>query len=133
MTKPFSQVRAAAIDGRLANVYKRQTELERLHEILVQNSQDITNAIVQDSGNSTAEAVVEYHLSLASLKQQYTLLDPTKEHEDEYRVAHGANAPDRREPAGLVYITPASHTLFFSVIAPLSTAVAAGNCVIVEV
>lgn len=133
MTKPFSRVRAAAIDGRLSNVYKRQTELERLHRTLVQNSQTIKDAIIEDTGYSAAEAAIEYHLTLASLKKQYTLLDPRKELEDEYRIARGEDAPDRREASGIVYIVPTSHTLLFSVIAPLSAAIAAGNCVVVQV
>lgn len=133
MSKPFPRLRGAATDGRLANVYKRQTELEHLHKTFLQNSKAIVDAIIEDSGNSSAEAAVEYHLSLASLKQQYALLNPTKAHEEEYKIAHGADVPDRREANGLVYIVPTYHTLFFSVVAPVSAAIAAGNCVIVEV
>ncbi|OCL07458.1 ALDH-like protein [Glonium stellatum] len=131
-TKPFPRIRAAAIDGRLSNIYYRRTQLEQLHDSLTQNAQAIRNAIVHDSRNTQAEAAIEYHLALSSLKEQYSSLDPTSALEYEYRVEHGVDAPDRRERAGLVYIVPTVHTLFFSVISPLSAAIAAGNCVIVQ-
>jgi acyl-CoA reductase-like NAD-dependent aldehyde dehydrogenase len=132
-TKPFPRIRAAAIDGRLSNIHHRRSQLKQLHDSLTQHAQDIRNAIVHDSGNTQAEAAIEYHLAISSLKEHYSSLDPVGALEDEYRIARGVDAPDRREPVGIVYIVPAVHTLFFSVISPLGAAIAAGNCVIVQV
>lgn len=36
-------------------------------------------------------------------------------------------------PAGIVYIEPTSHTMFYSVVVPVASALAAGNCVILLV
>lgn len=130
-TKPFPRIRAAAIDGRLSNIHHRRNQLEQLHDSLAQHAQAIRNAIVRDSGNTQAEAAIEYHLALSSLKEQYSSLDPASALENEYRIARGVDAPDRREQAGIVYIVPTLHTLFFSVISPLGAAIAAGNCVVV--
>lgn len=132
-TKPFPRIRAAAIDGRLSNIHHRRNQLERLHDSLTRHAQAIRNAIVRDSGNTQTEAAIEYHLALSSLKEQYSSLDPASALENEYRIARGVDAPDRREQAGIVYIVPTLHTLFFSVISPLGAAIAAGNCVIVLV
>ncbi|KAK4986145.1 hypothetical protein LTR50_005517 [Elasticomyces elasticus] len=132
MPTPFARVRAAAIDSRLANVLKRQEELERLHQTLVRNGSAITDAIIHDSGHTPAEAAVEYHLALSTVKEQYASLRPAQQLEDEYRIARGADAPDRREAGGIVYIVPTQHTIFFSVVAPLSAALAAGNCVVIQ-
>lgn len=130
-TKPFPRIRAAAIDGRLSNIHHRRNQLERLHDSLARHAQAIRNAIVRDSGNTQTEAAIEYHLALSSLKEQYSSLDPASALENEHRIARGVDAPDRREQAGIVYIVPTLHTLFFSVISPLGAAIAAGNCVIV--
>jgi hypothetical protein len=70
---------------------------------------------------------------LSALKQSYETLQPTKAHADEYLLASGSDAPDAKIPAGIAYIEPCTHTLFFSVIAPLSAAIAAGSCAIVLV
>jgi acyl-CoA reductase-like NAD-dependent aldehyde dehydrogenase len=132
-SQPFARLRAAAVDGRLSNVFVRQVQLKQLHSALVKNADSIQEAIVKDSGNTKAEAAIEYSLALANLKKQITSLDPVKELEDEYRIANGKDAADRREAIGIVYIEPINHTFFYSVVEPLSVAIAAGNCVIVQV
>ncbi|KAL1957494.1 hypothetical protein VTO42DRAFT_5957 [Malbranchea cinnamomea] len=132
MTKSLSRVLAAAIDGRLCNVYWRQGQLERLHAALVQNSTDIQEAIRHDTGNTIHEARIEYLLSLCCIKDHYTSLDPAKELQEEYRTANGVDSPDARQPAGIVYIEPLTYTLLYSVISPLAAALASGNCVILK-
>lgn len=67
------------------------------------------------------------------MKDQYASIDFDQMMEEEYRIANGKDAADRRVAAGIVYIVPSSHTLFYSVIAPLSVAIAAGNCAVLEV
>ena len=132
-SQPFPRLRAAAVDGRLSNVFVRQVQLKQLHSGLIKHAESIQEAIVKDSGNTRAEAAVEYSLTLASLKKQITSLDPVKELEDEYRIANGEDAADRREAIGIAYIEPINHTFFYSVVVPLSVAIAAGNCVVVQV
>lgn len=129
----FGQLRAAAIDGRTQTIYYRQAQLEKLYETLVENATSIQEVIVTDTGVSQAEARIEYSLALSSLREQYAQLDPLKEHEEEYLIREGRNAPSLRTGVGIVYIKPTTHTLFFSVISPLSAAIAAGNCVLLQV
>ncbi|KAJ9632343.1 hypothetical protein H2203_000748 [Taxawa tesnikishii (nom. ined.)] len=128
----FGQLRAAAIDGRTQTIYYRQAQLEKLYETLVENATSIQEVIVTDTGVSQAEARIEYSLALSSLREQYAQLDPLKEHEEEYLIREGRNAPSLRTGVGIVYIKPTTHTLFFSVISPLSAAIAAGNCVLLQ-
>jgi acyl-CoA reductase-like NAD-dependent aldehyde dehydrogenase len=67
------------------------------------------------------------------VKDQYASINFDQMLEEEYLIANGKDAANRRAAAGIVYIVPSTHTLFYSVIAPLSVAVAAGNCVVIEV
>ena len=46
-------------------------------------------------------------------------------------MAKGKDASGNREPMGIVYIEPTRHTLLYSVISPVSSAIAAGNCIVV--
>jgi acyl-CoA reductase-like NAD-dependent aldehyde dehydrogenase len=132
-SQPFPRLRAAVVDGRLSNVFVRQEQLKRLHSSLVKSANSIQEAILKDSGNTKAEAAVEYSLALTNLKKQIGSLNPEKELVDEYRIANGKDAADRREAIGIAYIEPINHTFFYSVVVPLSVAIAAGNCVIVQV
>lgn len=133
MARAFSRIRAAAVDGRLGNVYSRKDQLERLHLALVQNSREIQEAIAHDTGNTIDEARIEYSLALSCVKEQYASVDPAQELQNEYLIANGIDSPQARQPAGLVYIDSTFHTPFYSVISPLCAAVASGNCVILKV
>jgi hypothetical protein len=133
MADSFAELRAAAIDGRTHNIYYRQHQLEALHTALINHASEIRDAIAADYDHSPAEVAIEIHLALSALKQSYETLQPTKAHADEYLLASGSDAPDAKIPAGIAYIEPCTHTLFFSVIAPLSAAIAAGSCAIVLV
>ena len=133
MADSFAELRAAAIDGRTHNIYYRQHQLEALHTALVNHASEIKDAIAADYGHSPAEVAIEIHFALSALKQSYETLQPTKAHAEEYLLASGSDAPTARVPAGIAYIEPCTHTLFFSVIAPLSAAIAAGSCAIVLV
>lgn len=133
-TRALTNVRATATDGRLHNIYWRQDQLRSLHATLVSHEAAALEAITKDSHNTLAEAKVEFYLAVGAVKQQFLSLNPDKELVREYRVAHGTDAADRLEPVGIVYIEPAAaHTLLYSVIVPLASAIAAGNCVVVQV
>jgi acyl-CoA reductase-like NAD-dependent aldehyde dehydrogenase len=110
-----------------------QHQLEALHTGLINHASEIKDAIAADYGHSPAEVAIEIHFALSALKQSYETLQPTKAHAEEYLLASGSDAPTARVPAGIAYIEPCTHTLFFSVIAPLSAAIAAGSCAIVLV
>ncbi|KAF2170594.1 hypothetical protein M409DRAFT_19411 [Zasmidium cellare ATCC 36951] len=127
----LSRIQASAIDGRMHTIYHRQEQLERLCKSLVDHVNEIKEAISADYGYSPAEVAVEYHLVLTAVKKYYGLLKPKEVHEEEYLIANGKDAADRRVPAGIIYIEPTLHTTFYSVVVPLAAAFAAGNCAIV--
>lgn len=133
MAESFPELRAAAIDGRAHNIYYRQHQLEMLHQALLDHASELREAIAAEYDYTPAEVAVELHLALGTLKRNYDSLQPTKAYEDEYALANSKDASARRVPAGIVYVQTCSHALLFSVIAPLSAAIAAGNCVIVLV
>ena len=130
MSSPYKQIRAAAIDGQAHNIHYRQTQLERLCKALLEDGDQIRQAVKADSGHTGSEVAVEYSLAISTIKQHYASIQPAKAHEEEYLIANGKDALSNREPAGIVYIEPTSHTPFYSLLVPLSAAIAAGNCVV---
>lgn len=114
-------------------IYHRQEQLERLCKTLIDHVNEIKDAISTDYGHSPAEVAVEYHLALTTIKKYYAQLKPKEVHEEEYLIANGNDASDRRVPAGIVYIEPAQHTMFYSIVVPLAAAFSTGNCVILLV
>lgn len=133
MSRILQPIREAAIDGRLQNIIYRQTQLEKLQKALITNIASVESAIRNDSGNNEAEVAVECILTLQSVKDYYNLLDADDALHKEYAIARGEDAPEQVEPIGIVYIVPSTYTPFYSVIVALSAAIAAGNCVVVEV
>ncbi|THZ17385.1 aldehyde dehydrogenase PutA [Aureobasidium pullulans] len=132
--RPFAQLQAAAIDGRTRTVFYRQTQLEKLHKSLVSNASEIVDAIVADAGLGRTEAQIEYSLALTAVRERFAELEPKKELENEYAIARGEDAGSLRLGYGTVYIkASADHTPFYSAIAPLSAAIAAGNCVVLQI
>lgn len=129
----FPRLRAAVIDERLLNPLLRRQQLERLHKGLQNNSQALCEAATQDNHITGSEAAVEIHLALLAVKEHYVSIDPDNELKNEYRLAHSQDNSTRRKPFGIAYIEPCTHTLTFSVVSAVSAAVAAGNCVIVQV
>ena len=128
-----TSIKSAVIDGRTRNPRFIQRQLRRLHDALRQNAQALQNAIISDTNVSVWEATLEISLALATVRRQFMNLDVRVMLEDEYRAASGRDWRTRRSPTGLVYIIPQSHTLLYSIVSALSSAIAAGNCVIIEV
>jgi len=128
------RIRAAETDGRAQNVRYIQKLLTDLHEVITENASILQEAMRSDSYSYSypAETEVEFYLAVDCVKKLYEAIDFEHEMKQEYSVAHGIDASERRTAAGTVYIVPANHTRFYSVISPLSAAIAAGNCVIVE-
>lgn len=130
---PFSRLLSAEVDSRTQNTRYRQTQFHRLQSTLVDHIDEIKDAILTDSGHTSEEAQAEICLALKELRTHYISLGLGKDLEAEYRIAHGKDNVDAKRGVGMVYIVPCKHTMFFSVISALSAAVAAGNCVIIEV
>lgn len=140
MTSPLTPdvalatLQATALTGRCHNALFRQKQLKALHDVLRNNSSAIQDALKQDTRVLEEEAAAEVAITLTIVREHYDSIDVKKELEKEYRVTNGENSSDRREPKGVVYIEPQrNHTPFFSAIAALSAALAAGNCVALKV
>jgi acyl-CoA reductase-like NAD-dependent aldehyde dehydrogenase len=133
MSSSISRIQAANIEGRARTPRFIQGQLQALHSSLLKNASEIRQVIASSTHHTPAEVGIEYYLAVSAVKDQYTSIDFNQSLDEEYRIANGKDAPDRRVAAGIVYIVPTSHTLFYSTIAPLSAAIAAGNCVILEV
>ncbi|PNS17296.1 hypothetical protein CAC42_6979 [Sphaceloma murrayae] len=129
----LAALKAAAIDGRAQTIFYRLTQLQKLRDTLVEQANQLQDAIKSDSGVTASEAKIEYSLALTNLRTRYDeLADFEKELEAEYTVAKGKNDPSRRLGVGTVIIKPSSHSLFYSTIAPLASAIAAGNVIIIQ-
>jgi acyl-CoA reductase-like NAD-dependent aldehyde dehydrogenase len=123
----------AAVDGRTEGIRYRQDQLQSLHAALRDAASDVCAALAKDSLASAAEVETEFYLAMDAVRHFYESLDFDKELEDEYSVARGKNHGGRRVGAGIVVIRPTTHTRFFSIVTPLAAAIAAGNCIILEV
>ena len=133
MASAIKRINAACIDGRAQTPRYIQQQLMRLHDVLVENASEIRDAIRKDSHHTTTEIDVEYYLALQCVKDQYSQINVERCIEEEYHLAKSINSPNRMVATGVVYIEPADYTRLYSIIAPASAAIAAGNCVVVEV
>jgi acyl-CoA reductase-like NAD-dependent aldehyde dehydrogenase len=133
MSNLFSKVRSAAIDGRVHNVFYRKTQLKSLFNTLVRDAAVIEQAIAQDTGNREAEVKVEVCLAIQSVKDDYNSLNVTQNLEAEYSIAKGLSNQGNRAPVGIVVIKPSTHTFVYSVVSTISSSLAAGNCIILQV
>lgn len=132
MTKSISDLKAAVIDGRAEAPRFKQQQLLNLHTALQSAHQEIIDAICADTGNTHAEAEAQYILSVDAVKQHYSSLDVAKLLEAEYSLASSKDNLGRRTAYGCAYIVPENYSLLYSVITPVAAAIAAGNCVVVQ-
>ena len=130
----LATLQATALTARCHNSFFRQKQLKSLHDALRQETNAIKEAIKSDTRASELEAITQVAFALDLVKEHYASIDPAKELVEEYRITNEKNANDQREPWGVIYIEPLqNHTHFFSTIAALSAALAAGNCVALRV
>lgn len=132
----MDRLRAAVIDGRSENIRYRQNQLQSLHAALQSKADNICSAILQDypAGiHSEAEVEAEYCHTMSAVKQFYASLDFEQSLKDEYLLANEKDNTSRRVGKGLVILRPTTHTRFYSIVCPIAAAVAAGNCICLEV
>ena len=131
--RPFPRITIAEIEGTASSVRHRQNQLQRLHISLLKAKTPIVDALRQDHSYTEWEAGFEYSLALSELRNHYDSIDLASEKAaadsivEETEITHVS-------AVGIVYIIP--HTArngFYAAISPLCAAMAAGNCVIVEV
>ncbi|KNG85751.1 hypothetical protein ANOM_005718 [Aspergillus nomiae NRRL 13137] len=129
----LSSVHGAALDGRAASVRFQQSQLIALHAKLQHLQAEACEAIVSDRGVTAAEAEIECATTILAVKQYYESINFDQCVQREYRVAQGLNSPGRRVGCGVVLIRPAKHTRWYSIVATVAAAIAAGNTVAIEV
>jgi acyl-CoA reductase-like NAD-dependent aldehyde dehydrogenase len=130
---PLQRLRASVIDGRAQNSRFKQKQLQSLHTELLVQADGICTAIAEDTQNSAAEVETEFYLTMAALKHFYESIDFARDLKEEYLVTKGVDNTSRRVGAGLVVIRPTTYTRLFSMIVPIAAAIAAGNCILLEV
>ncbi|KGO71716.1 Aldehyde dehydrogenase, N-terminal [Penicillium italicum] len=132
LPRELTQIVAGNIDGRTANIRYRQKEFHRLQNSILENLNEFKEAIADDSGHTPEEVQTEVTLALKEIHTHYASLNVARSLEVEYRIANGKDNRDQKRGAGIVYVIPSQHTLFYSVIAALSAALAAGNSFVLE-
>lgn len=128
----ISRLRAAKIDGRTENLRYRQSQLQYLHRELCAANDEIRGAIRKDASFTSQEADVEFASAMSALKEAYESLDFDQSLDEEYNPARGLDYLKRRTGVGIVYIKPANSFPFFNVLAPIVAAIAAGNCILLQ-
>lgn len=130
----IERLQMSVADGRTENGRYRQGQLQALHRILREEAGQICSALSAGSrSSSSAEVEAEYYLAMNAVRHFYDGLDFEGELKEEYSVVRGKDNLSRRVGVGLVVIRPTAHTRLYSVVTPLAAAIAAGNCIVVEV
>ncbi|CAC9895064.1 unnamed protein product, partial [Aureobasidium pullulans] len=130
---PSTSIESAAIDGRARTPRFIQRQLANLHKAITTNAKIIQDAIVADTSVKLREAQLEIHLSISVVKELYDNFSVEEALSQEYRVARGQDWCDRNDAVGTIYLRPQSHNLVYSIVSPLANAIAAGNCVVIEI
>lgn len=129
----IDRVQESVVDGRAEYGRYRQDQLQSLHKTLREEAGQLCAALQADSRATAPEVEAEYYLAMQAVRHFYDSIEFEKEIQDEYSVARGKDNATRRVGAGLVVVKPTTHTRFYSVVAPLAAAIAAGNCLVLEV
>ncbi|KEF61803.1 uncharacterized protein A1O9_03373 [Exophiala aquamarina CBS 119918] len=127
---PFPRISIADIEGTARSLRHRQLQFHRLQPIIVKNKALLIRALEDDYGYSPGEALFEYSLSLSEVRFHYESIDFEKEVAATKTIENGNERLNRYAGVGIVYIVPRGG--LYSVLSPLCAAMAAGNCVIVE-
>lgn len=137
MAKPLSEtierLLSSVTDGRAENTRFRQNQLHSLHAGLQAQKAEICSAISSSLSSTLGDAEAEYFLTLDAINRIYETLDFEKALKDEYLITTGVNNVGRKVGVGLVTVKPGSHSRLYSAVVPLAAAIAAGNCVLLEV
>lgn len=129
----MDKIEASVVEGRALSPRLRQRQLSALHDAIYKSRDDLITAMRQSYGYSFTDASIYLYLITSAIKQFYDALDLSSILQDEYSVAVSKDHSQRRLPYGCVYIVPSSNDLPYSAIVSVAAALAAGNCVVLEV
>jgi acyl-CoA reductase-like NAD-dependent aldehyde dehydrogenase len=129
----IARLQAAVLDGRTANIRYRQDQFQKLFKILSENADTLAEAIAKDNSATAAEVEVELFLTLDSVRHFYDGFNFERELKEEYSLKNGEDNEGRRIGVGIVLVRPTIHTRLYSVLTPTCAAIAAWNCVLLDV
>lgn len=129
----LDNLRGAVIDGRTRNIRYRQNEMQNLHALLRRSSDDICDAIKKDDIGSIEVVEREFFLAMDSIRQSYDSLNFDRSLREEYYIQYGEDNLTNLVEFGLVVLRPGRYSRFYSIVTPLAAAIAAGNCLLLEV
>lgn len=132
METQIKMIRSSVTDGTAITPRFREKQLASLHKTLLSARNEIVQAIVDELSCHVNEATAQFLLVMQAVKTFHNAVNPTTLIEEEYQIAKGKNHLSKRTPYGCAYITPSTNDVFYSVVVPVSAAIAAGNCVVLE-
>ncbi|EXJ86107.1 hypothetical protein A1O1_06476 [Capronia coronata CBS 617.96] len=133
MANSVERVLAAAVQGQARSPRFIQKQLSKLHAALTKDGLAIRTTIKSETKHSTAEVEVQYALTLEAVAALFAQIDDLEQAlREEYHLARLENSPSHKVPYSIVYIVPSRYNLFYSCVTAVAAAIAAGNCVILE-
>jgi acyl-CoA reductase-like NAD-dependent aldehyde dehydrogenase len=116
--------------GKLKTISYRRNEISRLYRRLRNDCESVCNAIASDGRCSAPAAEAEFRLTMDGIRQFHSSLKLPLERKKPQCFAH--DDLNRRSAVGLVAIRPGRHSRLYSTLIPLTAAIAAGNCILLE-
>jgi acyl-CoA reductase-like NAD-dependent aldehyde dehydrogenase len=132
-SQSFPQLLISRLEGRAQSPLYKQGQFHRLYDELKVQEDSIKAAIRSDTGDSATEVDIEFALTLSELRIHHGSINLQVDLDAERKVETGRDNISRALPFGIVYIVPTTQNLLYSVISALCAALAAGNCIILEV
>ena len=130
-SNPFPRIAIAHVEDSARSLRHRQQQLQRLQVALAKNKTPLVQTLQDDYNYSDDEALFQYSLALSELQTHYESLNLEEELKSSRNIVNDNDRLVRFVGSGLVYVIP--HSGLYSVVAPLAAAMAAGNCVVIEV
>ena len=124
---------AASTDQRAHNVRYRQRQLHFFHGLLQQNATTICDIMTKDLQYRSNDSILEYSAAMILLGEIYDQVDFSRSLEEEYAVSHNQSNLSARTPHGTVFIRHGTRNVFYGIVSAVAAALAAGNCVLLEV
>ena len=132
MEEQIRTIPSSVIDGIAITPRYRERQLASLHKALLDSRPQLNTLLVEETLLSTDEATAQFLLTAKAIKTYHTSVNPKECLDEEYRIAQGKNHTMRRVPYGCAYIIPSQYDPLYSTIVPVAAAIAAGNCVMIE-
>ncbi|KAJ9653753.1 hypothetical protein H2198_007100 [Neophaeococcomyces mojaviensis] len=132
MEEHIKAIRSSVIDGIAVTPRYRERQLANLHKALLDSRSQLNKLLVDETLLSEDEATAQFLLTAKAIQTFHISVNPKQCLDEEYRIAQGKDHTTRRVPHGCAYIIPSQHDPLYSTVVPVAAAIAAGNCIVVE-